>query len=90
MGENFTDLISAECGRKDWIMRPPRISYKVHAPPSGEASCPVERRRPEGSILQEATGGANPPYCTTLTQPRALKSQNRTVLSPGISKRHIV
>ena len=64
------------------MIRPPLISYSIQAPPSGEVSCPVERSLPDGSILQEATGGANPLYCTTFTQPRALKSQNRTVLSP--------
>ena len=64
------------------MIRPPRISYKLQAPPSGAASCPVARRRPDGSILQDATGDANPPYCTTLTQLRARKSQNRAVLSP--------
>ena len=67
------------------MIRPPLISYSIQAPPSGEVSCPVERSLPDGSILQEATGGANPLYCTTFTQPRALKSQNRTVLSPRIN-----
>lgn len=78
-----THLISEAWGLKHWIGRLPRMSYSTHE----LSSCPDTRRRPEGSTETAATGEPclEPPGAvtgvTTFTQPRVLRSQNRTVLS---------
>lgn len=83
-------LMSDECGLKHWMGRLPRISYRTHE----LSSCPDTNRRPDGSTHTAATGDpcrepGTVAGVTVLTQPRVLKSQNRTVLSCDISEMKI-
>lgn len=73
---------SVVCGLKHWMGRLPRISYSTQE----LSSCPDTNRRPDGSTQTAATGEPclDPGLVagvTVFTQPRVLRSQNRTVLS---------